>query len=437
MNDDDVIDGYLRAAARHGGVAEVRLRNEVHEELSVRSAALDATSAVRASTVAVRLWHGGGIGMAVAPRAADPAAVIADALDAACPTTVPPQPVRFSAGTGEHAGDRVPACPLSDLFGMAAELTADDSDDVRSDLWVNQTTRTVTVATTEGGRGAYRTCTASLLYRVRGIFGGAGRARRTHIDRSDFGADAEILLRRLNREGVQPCRAAVRAPALPERSVLPTQVVLDASVAAPLMVLFSRSLCADAVTQGRSRLTGRLGERVLSPWLSVVDDPLATGAPLHAPFDDEGTATTRRVLVDRGVLVGLLGSRDHAGAAPGAAAGNGWQLGPTVPPRPAPGNLWIESPDDPAEVVGPVLRVVQVYGTHLSNDITGDFSLGVTALVEEGDSTYAVEGLTVAGNVFDMLGTARPLACGLSWSGGSSSYCASPDLLVEGLTVGA
>lgn len=390
------------------------------EELVVHSGLVYSTSTVRAGTVTVRLWREGRTALAVVPRMADAGSVVADALA----NSYEAAPRRIAAAGGTGGGGRSASRSLAGLRAEAAALTS--AGDVLTELWINQVSRSVTVASTEGARGGYRTSSGSLLYRATRDAAG----RRTHVDREDIGPDAAFLLGRLPALVAGRCDAVLRAATT--TSTPPSAVVLDGAVAARLVFLFARSLCADSVAQGRSRLADALGTRVLSPSLTLVDDPLAENAPLHAPFDDEGTPTTRRVLVDRGVLTGFLGSRDHAAPMPG----NAWQEGPSVPPRPLPGNLWIEPGSGAAVPDGAFLRVVQAYGMHLSNDITGDFSMGVTALVEQGGEVRSAEGLTVAGNVFAMLERAHPLATELTWSGGGSSYCAAPDLLVDGLTVG-
>jgi PmbA protein len=419
---DKVIDGYLRAAARHGAQAEVRLREDEREEMTVHAGRVEDTSVVRAGTVTVRLWRDGRTALAVVPRTAHSESVVAEAL-ANSYEAAP----RYVAKIGDIEGhDRVTRSPLRELHAQAAALTA--AQDVRKELWINQVSRSVTVASTDGGCGRYLTSSGSLLYRATGATGG----RRSHIDREDIGPDAAFLLARLPDIVAAPCDATLRAPVTD--APLPSAVVLDGAVASRLLFLYSRSLCADAVAQGRSHFAGTnaVGTSVAAPSVTLVDDPLAPDAPLHAPFDDEGTLTSRRVLVDRGVLAGFLGSREY----PAPTAGNAWQESPSVPPRPTAGNLWIEPGAGTAAPDGEFLRVVQAYGMHLANDITGDFSIGVTALVERGGKVYGATGITIAGNVFEMLDRATPLATELTWSGGGSSYCAAPDLLVEGLTVG-
>jgi PmbA protein len=168
--------------------------------------------------------------------------------------------------------------------------------------------------------------------------------------------------------------------------------------------------------------------------LSIVDDPVAAGAPGHARFDDEGVPTARRTLVGNGTLVGYLGSREFM--VPGAEPGNAWSLSAGAPPRPAASNTFIRPADAPISVDEPVLCVAQSRGMHLSNDITGDFSLGGSGFVARQGELVPVTGFTVAGNVFDLFRSVVQVGADVQWTGGPRSFHGSPDLLVTGLSVG-
>jgi PmbA protein len=65
-------------------------------------------------------------------------------------------------------------------------------------------------------------------------------------------------------------------------------------------------LAGGAIVKGTSPLVGRLGERILSERLTILDDPLRPEDPSSRPFDDEGVPCQRRALVDHGVLSGYL-----------------------------------------------------------------------------------------------------------------------------------
>lgn len=65
-------------------------------------------------------------------------------------------------------------------------------------------------------------------------------------------------------------------------------------------------LAGGAIERKTSPLVGKLGERILSPKLTLWDDALRAGFPTSRPFDDEGVACQRRAIVEAGVLQGLF-----------------------------------------------------------------------------------------------------------------------------------
>jgi len=68
----------------------------------------------------------------------------------------------------------------------------------------------------------------------------------------------------------------------------------------------------DIIVAGDSCLEGKLGKRIASPILSLVDDPTIQGAFGSFPFDDEGLPARKKTLIDNGVLEGLILDRESA-----------------------------------------------------------------------------------------------------------------------------
>ncbi|MEU3895407.1 metallopeptidase TldD-related protein [Streptomyces sp. NPDC045251] len=229
-----------------------------------------------------------------------------------------------------------------------------------------------------------------------------------YIGHHVFGRDAEDTL------------AAAEARELPElvqlARVLATEpvpdpayddVLVDGRVLARLLMLAVPAFLLDSVLEGRSPLAGRVAERIAAAGVSLTDDPTDPDSPLYEPWDDEGAPCGRTVLIDDGVLRGFLSSRRTAAEAGGRSSGSG-RRGPmgemaTVQPgylrlRPGP-----ELGDRPAEG-RTLLKVVQANGAHISNAITGDFSIGANAVLVAADGGQRNAGsLTLAGNVFDLL----------------------------------
>ncbi len=164
---------------------------------------------------------------------------------------------------------------------------------------------------------------------------------------------------------------------------------------------------ADFVRRGASAYAGRLGERVASPTVTLVDDAGLERAPGGAAFDDEGSPAARRVLIERGVLRGLLCDR-AAGLALGAPAGAGRRQSFRDVPLPRMSNTFLlAGEDDPEDIVRSVRY--GVYAARFSggqvNLGAGDFVFSVTEayLIEEGRRTAPLRGVNLIGKGPDAL----------------------------------
>lgn len=186
-------------------------------------------------------------------------------------------------------------------------------------------------------------------------------------------------------------------------------VVLEPRVSAQLLNLIGSVLSGERVLKGTSLFSGRLGEEVAAPLLTLVDDPTATEAWGAAAVDDEGLACRRNVLIDAGRLSHFLydsTSARRAGTASTASAVRaGYKSAPGVGARALqlqPGPL---SPQEVLARVGDGLLVQSVTGLHSGvNLVSGDFSVGAEGLlVRGGELAGPVRELTVASSIQRML----------------------------------
>lgn len=124
--------------------------------------------------------------------------------------------------------------------------------------------------------------------------------------------------------------------------------------------LFGHPLEADSFFSGQSPWTGRMGTRITSVPLHVVDDPTL---PLPGGFfrDDEGEAGRPKSLVTAGVLTGLLADRSYA-ALLAAEPGNARKGSPHDPPAPRISNLiaWVAEGDKEPPLSEARVEIVRV-----------------------------------------------------------------------------
>ncbi|MGH2725056.1 MAG: TldD/PmbA family protein [Actinomycetota bacterium] len=206
---------------------------------------------------------------------------------------------------------------------------------------------------------------------------------------------------------------------------------------------------ADTVGKEASIYRGRVGEAIGSDVVTGVDDSTEPGAWGSFSFDDEGTPARRTVLVDGGVLTGLLydrywGERDDADP---TANGRRQSYGHIPIPRMTNTSI-LPGEIDPVEVVADTPRglYAKVLGGGQVNPATGDFVFGVSEgyLIEGGEITRPVRGANLIGNgvtilrAVDAVGSdfdARPGTCGKDGQGVPVTT-GSPTLRIARMTVG-
>lgn len=187
-------------------------------------------------------------------------------------------------------------------------------------------------------------------------------------------------------------------------------VILDNSVAVEFLGILSSLLSAESVQKGKSLLAGRLGHKVLSPILSIVDDGTLPRRLGSRPFDDEGLTTSRKYLVRDGVLAcymhNLYTARKEGVESTGNAV-RGFSSLPSV----GPSNLVIDVLPGHAHS-GELFRlperclyVSDAMGIHTANPISGEFSIGVSGLwIEKGEIKHPVKEAVISGNILDFFG---------------------------------
>jgi TldD protein len=203
--------------------------------------------------------------------------------------------------------------------------------------------------------------------------------------------------------------------------------------------------------KGSSAFSGRMGERVASPGVTVIDDGTLAGRRGSLSVDDEGTPTERTVLIEDGILKGYMQDRMNARLMGVAATGNGRRESFRHPPMPRMTNTFMAGgTEDPGEILRSVKRglFAKSFGGGQVDIVSGKFVFSCTEayLVEDGKIGAPVKGATLIGNGPEVMqriaaiGNDMALDEGIGTCGkGGQSVPAGvgqPTLLVEGLTVG-
>jgi len=190
---------------------------------------------------------------------------------------------------------------------------------------------------------------------------------------------------------------------------VPTQkvpVVFDPETARSLIGHIFEAVNGDAVYRNASFLAGKLGEKIASEKLTVIDDGTLPGLFGTAPFDDEGAPTRRTVVLENGVLRSYLLNTYTARKLGLKTTGNA-SRGLTGSPGVGHGNLFAEkgrqAPEQIIRSISKGFYVTELIGFGV-NVVTGEYSRGAAGLwIENGELAYPVSEVTVSGNLIQML----------------------------------
>ncbi len=208
--------------------------------------------------------------------------------------------------------------------------------------------------------------------------------------------------------------------------------------------------------KGTSAFSGRIGERVGAPGVTVVDDGTLLGLGGQGrrgslSIDDEGSPTQETVLIEDGILKGYMQDRLNARLMGVPATGNGRRENYAHAPMPRMTNTFMKAgQDDPAELLSRVKKGIfaKSFGGGQVDIVSGKFVFSCTEayLVENGKLGAPIKGATLIGDGPTVLtrvtGIGNDLeldeGVGICGKGGQTipAGVGQPTLLIDGLTVG-
>ena len=208
--------------------------------------------------------------------------------------------------------------------------------------------------------------------------------------------------------------------------------------------------------KGTSAFSGRIGERVAAPGVTVIDDgamesPVGGGRRGSLSIDDEGTPTGETILIEDGILKGYMQDRLNARLMGVEPTGNGRRESFAHAPMPRMTNTFMRGGnDDPAELLSRVKNGIfaKSFGGGQVDIVSGKFVFSCTEAykIENGKIGDSIKGATLIGDGPSVLtkvsGIGNDMAIdegiGICGKGGQSvpAGVGQPTLLVNGLTVG-
>ncbi|SFP90217.1 TldD/PmbA family protein [Tranquillimonas alkanivorans] len=288
--------------------------------------------------------------------------------------------------------------------------------------------RTIRLSGTNGFAGSY---TRTDRYLSCGAITGEGLGMERDYF-SDLRIHAEDMMSPEEVGRIAAERTLQRAnPKRPKTGAYP--VIFDERIAASLIGHLLSATNGTAIARGSSWARDLMGQQVLPSWISLLEDPLRPRVTGSRPFDAEGLAAKPRHIVEDGVLKSW--TLDLAtGRKLGLNSTGNAMRSPSAPPSPGNSNIVLTpgtlTKEELLREMGTGLLVTSFIGATV-NPNTGDWSRGASGLwIENGEPVHAVNEITLAGNLRDMLLSIVP-------ANDARTHLSRvvPSLLVEGLTL--
>jgi len=211
-------------------------------------------------------------------------------------------------------------------------------------------------------------------------------------------------------------------------------VIFDTETADSLLGHLASAISGYSLYKGASFLIGQLGERIAPEFVCVEDDGRLVGGLGSRPFDGEGLATRRNIILENGVLCSYL-LDTYSGRKLGMPSTGNAARSVGENPSVATTNFFLRpGTTTPKEIIGSVkqgLYVTELIGFGV-NMLTGDYSRGASGFwIENGELAYPVEEVTIAGNLKQIFEQIEVIGNDLEFRG----RMASPTIKIAEMTV--
>ncbi len=428
MQPELLVEQLLDLAHKSGAeAAEVFQSRSVTRPVFFEANRLKQLESNQSEGTALRLWHDGRPGLAVAYGAVDPQALVERAV--ALSALNPPETIELTATAAKiEYPDLGKAVEVEQLVNWGKQAIAQVRQAYPEILCTAEwecEVETTHLVNTQGLNCGYTDTTLGCYLAAEWVRGddflsvADGQTQRDSLDPT---ALASQILQRLEWAQENVPSVTGRMP-----------VLFTSKAADMLWGTLQAALNGKQVLEGASPWSDRLGERVTAKALTLSQNPDV--GPFSCPFDDEGTPTQSLVFIQDGVLQLFYTDRTTGRILGNSTTGNGVRPGLGSYPTPGLFNLLIQpgrlSLADLITTLDNGLIVDQMLGG--SGGISGDFSINVELgyRVQKGEIVGRVKDTMVSGNVYTALKQLVELGSDADWNGS----CYTPSLIVEGLSV--
>ncbi|MBF0473818.1 MAG: TldD/PmbA family protein [Nitrospirae bacterium] len=290
------------------------------------------------------------------------------------------------------------------------------------------------IANSNGFYGTYRSTSSSISV----------TAMAQHNDESQVGWDFETSKRlsdcSVQRVGKKASQRAIDLLGAKKIESVKAPVILENSVANEFLGVLTSSLSSENVQKGKSQLSGRIGQEIVSKKISIIDDPLLPFHPASRPFDSEGVSSQKNILISDGILREFLYNTYTAKKDGRKSTGNAVRSGIYGLPGVGSSNLYLKSSTD--DFIYPLHRIfamipkglyiTEAMGLHTANPVTGEFSIGVNGLwIESGEVRFPVRDAVITGSILDIFKRVTAIGDDMRFYGGIGC----PSLLIDEMDI--
>lgn len=430
--------GALVAAATRSGAdaADAVVIRSRSKSVSVREGKVEGTEASESDDIALRVFVGKRVASVSATASFDGQALAERAVAMA---RVSPEDKYAGLADESLLARTVDDLDLFDPYEPdAAEMTAQALELEEAALSVAGVTKSgsagvsagsggLVLVTSTGFAGSYRSTRFS---RSVSAIAGSGTAMERDYDYSS----------RLWHDALEECSVigrnagerAVRRLGAKKARTGPVTVMFDPRVARGIAGHLAGAMNGASVVRGTSLFRDRMGEQVASTNVTITDEPRKRRGQSSRPFDGEGVAGEKLVMIDKGVLGHWFLASPQARELGLQTTGRAVRGGSSVTPSST--NLVLEagekSPEELMREIGTGFYVTEVFGQGV-NMVTGEYSRGASGFwIENGELAWPVSEVTIASNLKDMFRRIIP-ANDLDLNYGT----AAPTLVIEGMTL--
>ena len=286
--------------------------------------------------------------------------------------------------------------------GEAAAFAADPRVTNSEGAEFDSSSGRVVLANSHGFVGSYKSSSYSLSVSPIATEPGTGAMQR------DAWYEVQRKFSRLASAesiGQEATKRAVRRLGARKVATKRVPVVFDQETAGSLLANLCSAVSGYGLYKRASFLLDQLGQTIASDLITVYDDGRMAGGLGSRPFDGEGLATRKNTIVERGVLKSYL-LDTYSGKKLGLSSTGNASRSVGESPSVGPTNFYlvpgVKSPEDIIGSVKEGLYVTDLIGFGI-NMVTGDYSRGACGFwIENGELTYPVEEITIAGNLKEM-----------------------------------